>query len=64
MLYKVLHAILPLIVLVFFYFIGAFIAWDLNPLNWWIITSTFGRFVFLFFGYGYIRSTLDYYSNI
>jgi hypothetical protein len=32
-----------------FYFIGSFIAWDLNPLNWWLFTSWFGRVLILFF---------------
>ena len=30
------------------YFLGVFIAWDTNPLNWWIFTSTFGRFIAVF----------------
>ena len=32
-----------------FYLIGGFIAWDLNPLNWWLFTSWVGRVLFLFF---------------
>jgi hypothetical protein len=32
-----------------FYLIGSFIAWDLNPLNWWLFTSWGGRALFLFF---------------
>ena len=32
-----------------FYLIGSFIAWDLNPLNWWLFTSWVGRALFLFF---------------
>jgi hypothetical protein len=32
-----------------FYLIGSFISWDLNPLNWWVFTSWFGRVLFLFF---------------
>jgi hypothetical protein len=32
-----------------FYLIGSFIAWDLNPLNWWVFTSWVGRVLFLFF---------------
>jgi hypothetical protein len=32
-----------------FYLVGGFIAWDLNPLNWWVFTSWVGRCLFLFF---------------
>jgi len=32
-----------------FYLIGGFIAWDLNPPNWWVFTSWVGRVLFLFF---------------
>jgi hypothetical protein len=32
-----------------FYLLGSFIAWDLNPLNWWLFTSWFGRILFLIF---------------
>jgi hypothetical protein len=32
-----------------FYLIGSFIAWDWNPLHWWILTSPIGRILFLLF---------------
>ena len=32
-----------------FYLLGSFIAWDLNPLNWWLFTSWVGRILFLIF---------------
>jgi hypothetical protein len=32
---------------VMIYLIGSFIAWDLNPLNWWTFKDTFGRILFL-----------------
>ena len=25
------------------YLLGAFIAWDWNPMNWWLFTNPFGR---------------------
>lgn len=31
------------------YLLGSFIAWDLNPLHWWLFTSSFGRVIFLIF---------------
>lgn len=32
-----------------FYLVGSFIAWDINPLHWWLFTSSFGRVLFLLF---------------
>lgn len=32
-----------------FYLLGSFIAWDFNPLNWWLFTSWVGRILFLIF---------------
>jgi hypothetical protein len=29
------------------YLIGSFIAWNLNPLQWWAFKDTFGRILFL-----------------
>lgn len=34
-----------LCVIGFYYLVGSFIAWDFNPLNWWIFTSVFGRII-------------------
>jgi hypothetical protein len=33
----------------FWYLVGSFIAFDLNPANWWLINSTFGRILLVFF---------------
>jgi hypothetical protein len=32
-----------------YYLIGSFIAWDFNPLHWWLFTSTFGRILGIIF---------------
>lgn len=29
------------------YLLFAFISFDINPLNWWLITSTIGRVLFI-----------------
>jgi hypothetical protein len=29
----------------FWYLVGSFIAFDLNPTNWWLITHTVGRII-------------------
>ena len=31
------------------YLIGCFIAWDINPLNWWLFNTSIGRIFFLVF---------------
>ena len=33
---------------IFLYLIGSFIAWDFNPLHWWLFTATGGRILFVF----------------
>jgi hypothetical protein len=40
----------------FIYIVGSFIAWDYNPLNWWMIRTSIGRLlsivIFFFIVYG------------
>ena len=36
-----------LLINVFVYLLGSFIAFDMNPLHWWMFKSSVGRFVFL-----------------
>ena len=31
------------------YLFGSFIAWDINPLNWWLLSTYIGRIFFLVF---------------
>ena len=33
---------------IFLYLIGSFIAWDFNPLHWWVFTATGGSVLFVF----------------
>lgn len=40
------------------YLLGSFIAWDLNPLNWWLFTSWVGRVLFVIFELGCIFNIL------
>ena len=36
--------LLPLLIAnLFIYVIGCFIAWDMNPMNWWLVTTIVGR---------------------
>jgi len=32
--------------LLFFYIVGCFVAWSVNPSTWWIFTSIGGRIIF------------------
>lgn len=32
---------------IFLYLIGSFLAWDFNPLHWWLFTATWGRILFV-----------------
>lgn len=36
-----------LLINIFVYLIGSFIAFDINPLHWWMFNSSVGRVVFL-----------------
>ena len=40
--------LIPLVILnLFVYLCGAFIAWDINPMNWSLFTTTVGRVCFV-----------------
>jgi hypothetical protein len=41
------------------YVLGSFIAWDLNPLNWWLFTSSFGRVLFVIIELFWIGNSLS-----
>jgi hypothetical protein len=39
--------LLPILIAnVFLYLIGCFIAWNMNPLNWWLFTTIVGRVIY------------------
>lgn len=52
-----------LLVYVVVYLFFSFVAWDFNPLHWWLITSTFGRIVFGFIIFGLLQVTAEYYEE-
>ena len=33
---------------IFLYLIGSFIAWNFNPLHWWLFTATWSSVLFVF----------------
>mgnify|MGYP000244352210 FL=1 len=41
---------LPLLIAnIFIYVIGSFIAWDMNPMNWLLFTTTIGRVIYVIY---------------
>lgn len=42
--------LLPLLIAnLFIYVIGCFIAWDMNPMNWWLFTTIVGRVFYIIY---------------
>jgi len=42
--------LLPMLIAnIFIYVIGCFIAWDMNPMNWWLLTTIVGRVVYIIY---------------
>jgi hypothetical protein len=57
--------VLPLIIgNAVFYFIGAFIAGDWNPSNWWILKSTVGRVIIVIFELGILSSVPKFWEDL
>jgi hypothetical protein len=42
-----------------FYLLGSFIAWDLNPMHWWMFTSSIGRILFIIWEIFVINASFD-----
>jgi len=40
------------------YLIASFIAFDMDPMHWWIIKSTLGRFIFLFIEFSVLATSV------
>jgi hypothetical protein len=47
-----------------FYTIGAFIAWDTNPLNWWLITSVTGRCLYVIYNVGVVANIPTFWNEV
>ncbi len=57
--------VIPLIIgNLVFYLIGAFIAQDWNPSNWWILKSTIGRVIIVIFELGLISSIPRFWEDL
>jgi hypothetical protein len=48
---------------IIWYLIFSLIYWNLNPLNWWLVTSIWGRVILIFLEYGVIMSSFNDKKN-
>ena len=44
---------------VIWYILFSIIFWDINPLNWWVITNVWGRIILVFLELGIIRTSFE-----
>lgn len=47
----------------FLYIIGTFIAWDTNPLHWWMLTSITGRCLYLLYNILVLANTPTFWEE-
>lgn len=48
----------------FWYLIGSFVAFDLNPANWWLINATFGRVLLIVIEFFFISAALKMTDDV
>ena len=48
---------------IIWYLIFSLIYWDFNPLNWWLVTSIWGRLILTILEYGVIVSSFNDKKN-
>ncbi len=48
---------------VIWYLIFSLIYWNFNPLNWWLLTSVWGRVILIILEYGTIMSSFNDKKN-
>lgn len=48
---------------IIWYLIFSLIYWDFNPLNWWLVTSIWGRLILTILEYGVIMSSFNDKKN-
>lgn len=44
------------------YLAGSFVAWNFDPMHWWLIKSTFGRLIFVIFEITVITKIDDFWD--
>ena len=56
--------LLPMLIAhAFLYMIGCFIAWDMNPFNWWLFTTIVGRVIYAFYFVIVLTSIPSFWEN-
>lgn len=64
-LHMIAMILIPLIIFNgFIYIIGAFIAWDTNPLHWWLFTSPWGRIIYAVLFIGMLGSIPKFWEEV
>jgi hypothetical protein len=64
--FNILFWILVPLVLVnsLYYLVGSFIAMDWNPMNWWLLTSFFGRIILVALEIGILVNVPRFWEEI
>jgi hypothetical protein len=63
-LYVICGVLVPIILAnTFLYIIGAFIAWDTNPLHWWMLTSITGRCLYVVYNIAVLASVPTFWEE-
>lgn len=57
-------AIPMILVNILYYLIGSFIAWDWNPMNWWLINSLLGRIILVVLELGILINVPKFWEEI
>ena len=60
---KTIMIMAPILLLGTFYLISSFIAWDWNPTNWLLYTTTIGRIISVFLFFSYISIIVSLYRD-
>lgn len=55
--------IVPVCLVLVFYLICSFIAFDINPTHWLLFTTVPGRFMAVFFAFILIREIIQHYDE-
>jgi hypothetical protein len=56
--------LLPLLIAnLFIYVIGCFIAWNMNPINWWLFTTIVGRVIYALYFVIVLVNIPKYWEN-
>lgn len=61
--WKFLDKVGPFLTVFLIYLLFSFIAWELNPLNWYISNVWWGRILYIIMFFGWIKATIEHYYD-